>query len=98
MSARPLWSERLSTSNMVLTAVTALVVLISVGPHLRGGAENLWTDRVQAYVLWAYFVVTPLLGLLAWFTRDPAAAPRALRQWPIALWLLVVVGATFVHF
>jgi hypothetical protein len=83
---------------VVLTVSTFVVVLASIALGLRGGSQNPWTDRVQAYVLWGYFFATPLLGLLVWLTRERSDGAGVRAYWPIALWLLAAVSATFVHF
>jgi hypothetical protein len=83
---------------MVLTAGTFVVVIASFALDVRGGAQHPWTDRVQACATWGYFFATPLLGLLAWLTRSRSDERGVLAHWPVALWLLAAISATFVHF
>ncbi|HKO52174.1 MAG TPA: hypothetical protein VJV79_30915 [Polyangiaceae bacterium] len=80
-----------------MTLLALLLLGSSFVFRLRGGAQNPSLDAAQLLVVWGYLLGTPLLCALAW--RVPKT--QELNWWPnrvlFGLWLLIVVGSSFVH-
>ena len=65
-------------------------------PH--GGERSAFIDSVQVLAVWSYLLVTPMLCVLTWRLRKAHAQRSVTNVVVLGIWLLVLVGSTFVHF